>query len=59
MSYKTTLRLYLYYPRLMKLGEECLTNFCKEMERCNCLVYGLGVVDMHHTINNTDSDVYL
>jgi len=34
-------------------------NFCVEMKRCDCLVYGLGVVHMHYTINDTDSDVYL
>ena len=29
------------------------------MKSCDCLVYGLGVVHVHYTINNTDSDVYL
>jgi len=29
------------------------------MKRCDCLVYGLGVVNVHYTTNNTDSDIYL
>lgn len=29
------------------------------MKRCHCLVYGLGVVNVHYTTNNTDSDIYL